>query len=221
MKQAIQRIVVVSIVAASFAGCMRSDERKPSQSAAKETVGTGGAPVAANPDAVRDSKNTINDVPVTKNDAGTPGTQTGPRAEDAKVESNITELGGGVVRDEKRDGKPIIGVNLNDAKITDKELKVVGGLAKLQHLSLIRTPVTDAGLKELSGLKDLETLVLTRTQVTDAGLKELEGLTSLKTLGLSGTAVTSAGLKDLRPIQTLRNLYLSDHYCPVERFRNR
>src|SRR5437899_2450557 len=87
------------------------------------------------------------------------------RADEATAVKAVENLGGKVTRDDKRPGKPVIGVNLNS------------------------TGVTDAGLKELKDLKQLTSLDLTGTGVTGAGLKELADLKQFTSLSLAGTKV--------------------------------
>src|ERR1700687_868381 len=101
------------------------------------------------------------------------------RADDAAVVKAVEKLGGKVTVDVKRPGKPIVGVDLKGARITDAELKELKDLKELRELNLFGTPVTDAGLKELKDLKNLQTLSLSYTPVTDAGLEELKALKRL------------------------------------------
>ena len=81
---------------------------------------------------------------------------------------------------------------------TNKSLRAISNLDKLETLSLSRTNVTDAGLVHLKGLTELTYLGLNRTQITDAGLVHLKELTSLETLSLYNTQVTDAGLVHLK-----------------------
>jgi internalin A len=94
-------------------------------------------------------------------------------AEDKAV-AFVEKLGGRVTRDEKRPGKPVIGVRLSFSAVTDVGLKELAPLKNLTCLYLAATQVTDAGLKGLAPLKNLTTLHLSRTKVTDAGVQELQ-----------------------------------------------
>src|ERR1700722_7637913 len=133
----------------------------------------------------------------------------------------ITNRHGGVFRDEKAAGKPVIEVFFfpcfpgtpveswhpvvdTDIKKLAKELAT---LKKLRTLDLSHTEVTDAGLKELSPLKQLRTLKLSGS-ITDTGLKALAALPQLQTLDLHSTDVTDAGLKHLAAFEQLRSLDL-------------
>src|SRR5262245_11608864 len=107
------------------------------------------------------------------------------RADEAAAVKMIEKLGGKITRDDKRPGKPVVGVDLKS------------------------TPVTDAGLKELKKLKSLVWLGLSGTKVTDTGLKELKELGHLQYLDLSKTAITDAGLKELKELKNLEDLYLT------------
>src|SRR5207253_160541 len=119
------------------------------------------------------------------------------RADEAMAIEAIKKLGGRVEVDAKRPGQPVVGVDLDNTKVTDAGLKVLKELKSLQFLDL-GDKVTDAGLKELRELKNLQTLYLNGTKVTDTGLKELKDLKNLRTLEVAFTAVTDAGVKELK-----------------------
>jgi hypothetical protein len=82
--------------------------------------------------------------------------------------------------------------------MTDRSMRVVGGLTELRVLGLGQTKITDAGLAQLRGLTKLKILRLNGTRVTDGGLKYLSGLPSLRELDLNKTAVTAAGIRALK-----------------------
>jgi len=86
--------------------------------------------------------------------------------------SAIIKLGGGVTRDAKLPGRPVVGVDLRDTKVTDSDLKDLKELRGLQVLDLSDNKITDAGLKNLKELKGLRTLDLINTKITDVGLKD-------------------------------------------------
>jgi internalin A len=96
------------------------------------------------------------------------------RADEAAAVKAVEKLGGRVIVDTKRPGKPVVGVDLDRTKVTDAALKELKELKSLRKLDLTNTKVTDAALKELKELKSLEVLFLTGTKVTDAGVKELQ-----------------------------------------------
>jgi internalin A len=120
------------------------------------------------------------------------------RADEAGVIKAVEALGGKVTVDDKQPGKPVVGVNLDESKVTDNDLKQLKEFKKLQTLSLDSTKITDAGLKELKEITSLQALSLNGTKVTDNGLKELKELKNLKSLAVAGTAVTDAGVKELK-----------------------
>src|SRR5437868_6633691 len=120
------------------------------------------------------------------------------RADEATAIEAIKKLGGRVEVDAKRPGQPVVGVDLDNTKVTDAGLKELKEVKSLQTLYLSVTAVTDAGLKELKELKNLQTLYLNGTKVTDRGLKELKDLKNLRTLEVAFTAVTDAGVKELK-----------------------
>ncbi len=129
-----------------------------------------------------------------------------PNADEAKAVAEIEKLGGKVTVDEKSQGKPAIGVDLNGTQVTDVGLKHLKGFKNLQSLCLEYTKVTDAGMEHLKGLTKLQDLSLGGTMVSDAGLEHLRGLTNLQMLHLDGTNVTDAGLKHLKGWTKLRSL---------------
>src|SRR5438045_4074984 len=77
-----------------------------------------------------------------------------------KAVARVEKLGGRVTRDEKRPGRPVVAVNLDELNGTDAALKELAAFPHLRKLSLRETDVTDTGLKELSPLKNLTTLDL-------------------------------------------------------------
>src|SRR5947209_7558853 len=131
------------------------------------------------------------------------------RADEATAIEAIKKLGGRVEVDAKRPGQPVVGVDLDNTKVTDAGLKVLKQLKSLQFLDM-GDNVTDAGLKELKELKHLQSLGLGYTEVTDAGLKELKELKSLQALNLRDTKITDAGLKELKELKSLQRLDLDN-----------
>lgn len=92
----------------------------------------------------------------------------------------------------------ILRINLNQKKITDKDLEQLTPLVDLEALELHTTPVTDAGLDAIAQLKGLQELELSLTNVTDKGLEKLAPLTNLKKLYLYNTRVTKEGVEALQ-----------------------
>ncbi len=134
-----------------------------------------------------------------------------PRATAGQEEAiaAIKKLGGKVMIDNKRDGKPVVGVDLSDTKVTDADLALLKQLPDLQLLRLAVTGVTGDGLEHLKGLKKLDFLVLERTKITDKSLARLKVIPSLQTLDLGGTSVGDEGVAHLKSLDRLVFLNLS------------
>ena len=96
------------------------------------------------------------------------------RADEASAVKAVEKLGGKITRDDKLPGKPVIGVDLYGAQVTDAGLKELKDLNQLTSLDLHQTQVTDAGLKELKDLKQLTSLNVYETQVTANGVADLQ-----------------------------------------------
>ncbi len=84
---------------------------------------------------------------------------------------------------------------------TDRGLRGLRGLAKLDAIYVNGSNVTDAGLEQLRGLTRLTRLSLSsgvdESAMSDAGLAHLQGLTRLKYLDLDGSRVSGLGLLQL------------------------
>jgi hypothetical protein len=129
--------------------------------------------------------------------------------EQEKAIAEIEKLGGSVTFYDNNPLKPVYGVYLWNANVTDAALEHLEGLTQLQILYLGGGNVTDAGLKHLKGLTQLQILDLDG-YVTDAGLEDLKGLNQLQRLDLGGTDITDAGLEHLKGLTQLNHLYLID-----------
>jgi hypothetical protein len=117
----------------------------------------------------------------------------------------IEKLGGKV---EFNTAGEVIKVDLNNAKITDRDLKLLERFPELEWLDLRITPITDDGISRLRSLRKLKFLNLFRTELTDSGLAELKGLTGIETLLIGSTKVTDNGLKSLEGFTKLRKISL-------------
>jgi hypothetical protein len=126
-----------------------------------------------------------------------------PRAGQQLAVVAVEQFGGSVVRDFKRDGDPVVKVDLADKPVSDADLVPLKGLTQLNALVLRKTRVTDAGLANLLAIGKLRNLDLDHTPITDAGLTHLGELTSLRDLRLARTGITDAGLAHLRPLTKL------------------
>ncbi len=146
--------------------------------------------------------------------------------------ANVVKLGGKVERTPQLDGTDLIGIDLNELKITDADLLSLRGLKHVKgarNWFLQGVPITDEGAKVLAEIPDLNVVCLDRTKVTGAGLKHVkvywrlslrdtpvndEGLKALSghkhlpQLDLAGTQITDAGLRALKDLKQLRTLIL-------------
>ena len=87
-------------------------------------------------------------------------------------------------------------VDLQRSEVTDEDLKIVGQLTNLSRLRLDGNKVSDKGLRDLSGLQKLEILNLYGNEgVTDAGLVVLAQMPALQRVYLWNTGVTAKGAR--------------------------
>lgn len=117
----------------------------------------------------------------------------------------VEKLGGKV---ELNAAGEVIKVDLNNAKITDADLKLLERFPELEWLDVRVTPIGDEGVAHIRGLKKLKFLNIARTNVGDKGLESLRGLTQLETLLMAHTKFTDGGLKNLEQLKNLRKLSL-------------
>jgi len=124
------------------------------------------------------------------------------------------------------------GLDLQDTKVTDAELKDLAALKNLSWLDLRNTKVTDAGLTELARLKKLTMLAVDGTNVTDASLRTMresgllhalcrvygkgnrpsdrpKSVEEVYHLDLRDTQVTDAGLRELGSLKNLTYIDLT------------
>ncbi|HVF30726.1 MAG TPA: amidohydrolase family protein, partial [Pyrinomonadaceae bacterium] len=125
------------------------------------------------------------------------------KAADAAAVAEIQKLGG---RIETNAGGGVVKIDLNNAKLTDNDLRHIERFHELEWLDLRITPVTDEGVARLGGLRKLKFLNLFRTGLSDKGLASLQGLNNLETLLIGRTLITDAGLKNLESFSKLRKL---------------
>jgi imidazolonepropionase-like amidohydrolase len=124
-------------------------------------------------------------------------------AEERRAATEIEKLGGKVEFNANRE---VVKVDLNNARITDADLKLLEKFTELEWLDLRVTPVTDEGISHIAGLRRLKFLNLFRTNLSDKGLASLRGLIDLETLLMGGTRVTDEGLKNVERFTKLRKL---------------
>lgn len=112
-------------------------------------------------------------------------------------------------------------LDLSGCELTDNDLRPLGKLKLLRSLELSHNPkITDVGLAHLGGVNRLETLSLNETGVTDAGLATLAECEELRELSLATTKVTDAGFKHLAALSSLENLNVSDCKIKDDGFRH-
>src|SRR5688572_28063264 len=123
--------------------------------------------------------------------------------EERRAANEIEKLGGKVEFNSKRE---VVKVDLNNAKITDADLKHLEKFTELEWLDVRVTAIGDAGAAHLSNLRKLKFLNISRTNLSDKGLASLRGLTELETLLLGTTKITDDGLKHIERFSKLRKL---------------
>jgi len=123
--------------------------------------------------------------------------------EEHRAAAQIEKLGGKV---EFNSNREVIKVDLNNAKISDVDLKLLERFTELEWLDLRITPISDEGVSHLAGLRKLKFLNLFRTSLSDKGLANLRGLTDLETLLIGGTKITDSGLANVERLAKLRKL---------------
>jgi hypothetical protein len=132
----------------------------------------------------------------------------------AKAVAAIEKLGGKVEIDGTLPGKPVVAVDLAQAKIKDDDLACLVACTELRKLQLERATITDAALVHIRGLAKLELLnlkVLSGNRpfgITDKGLVHLKDLKQLKRLFLNGANITDQGLENLKGLTELEWLVL-------------
>lgn len=124
-------------------------------------------------------------------------------AEERRAAAEIEKLGGKV---ELNASRAVVKVDLNNAKISDADLKLLEKFTELEWLDVRVTPIGDEGIAHLAGLRKLKFLNVFRTNMSDKGLAGLRGLTELETLLMGGTRVTDEGLKNIERFTKLKKL---------------
>jgi tetratricopeptide (TPR) repeat protein len=132
----------------------------------------------------------------------------GVPAEQEAVVAEIKKAGGLVSVDGGSPGKPVLKIDLMNAKFTDAGLERLKVLTQLERLDLSGTQITDAGLTHLTALTQLQTLNLSKTQITDAGLEHLKKMPQLRNLQVGDTKITDDGLACFAEMPQLRMLSL-------------
>ena len=105
---------------------------------------------------------------------------------------------------------PLRSLALSTSFFSNRALKEISHMEKLEVLDLSGTNVDDEGLKQLAQLKHLKTLYLKgREKITNKGLANFAPLSNLETLNLSkDTWITGVGLGAIASLPSLRILRL-------------
>lgn len=93
--------------------------------------------------------------------------------------------------------------------ITDEDIKLLLHVKKqLAWLKLNDTKVSDSALSVIGQCINLTLLQLNNTKITDKGLGLIKNLNKLQSLSLVGTKVTAKGILQLQSIKGLQSIYL-------------
>ena len=124
----------------------------------------------------------------------------------------IVRLGSAPVTDGALHGlrytKTLTELHLSGTKVTDTEMRELGGLDKLRVLDVSNTVVQGDGFDRLP--TSLRKLVLDGSKFDNRGAKHLARLTELVTLSAAGCPVSDAGLVALKSSTKLTKVTLAD-----------
>ncbi len=116
----------------------------------------------------------------------------------------IADLGGSVSRNSSGQ---VIGVDLQNAWITDADLKQLRDFPALEQIDLSYTKISDAGLEQIVDLPNVKVLNLYYAEyVTDVGVAHVENWKHLEYLNVRGTKVTSTVFEHVAGMTALRFL---------------
>jgi formylglycine-generating enzyme required for sulfatase activity/Leucine-rich repeat (LRR) protein len=99
-------------------------------------------------------------------------------------------------------------LNRQGAKVTDRGVAHLRGLANLRSLSLDGADLTDAALDHVQEMKSLRGLEISGAKITDKALERLAGLPELRAVAVLGCSITDAGLVHFQALPQLQGLYL-------------
>ncbi|RYZ60134.1 MAG: hypothetical protein EOO14_07595 [Chitinophagaceae bacterium] len=111
--------------------------------------------------------------------------------------------------------KQLVWLKLNDARITDEHLVIIGQLTSLRTLYLNNTVITDKGLLALKPLANLQVLSVVNTKVSAAGLASLSKMKNLHSLFAYQTAVKVADTPMLRKTFPLASIDIGGYTLPL------
>ena len=83
-------------------------------------------------------------------------------------------------------------------RLTDSQVKQIGGLTRLKSLELVNCDLSDKGFAELARSKTVARILLPCPSITDASVEHLASMKQLTTLDISGTRITEAGFNKLK-----------------------
>ena len=93
--------------------------------------------------------------------------------------------------------------------VTDKSLKYLGKLSKLEVIIIAYSKIGDSGIKHLKNISKLRELELQSAHVSDEGLKQLIPLTYLERVDLSyNDRLTDKCLEHLQKLRKVRCVFL-------------
>lgn len=89
-------------------------------------------------------------------------------------------------------------LTLQDAKISESQMAVIGQMQNLTRLRLQNNPITDAGLQKIESLPFLESLNLIGTDITDEALASIKKMPELKSVYLWQTNISEEAIGQLK-----------------------
>lgn len=108
---------------------------------------------------------------------------------ETSTSQSIVRLGGKITFAPDSQEGTVVGVDLSDLPVTDRDLRSLPEMPHLRTLNLTATQVSRSGLKTCLRWKGLRSLDLTATTITDTDLKILGQFKKLERLILRGTSI--------------------------------
>jgi hypothetical protein len=126
---------------------------------------------------------------------------------EARVLDTIKAHKGEVVRDAKREGKPVIKVVVSSSEADDSVAADLLIFPELRELDMRFTGLSNDGLKQIAKMKKLETLLVSGcNNLSDEGLEVLSDMPRLRTLAVNGIFYYNDGIERLGRVKTLESL---------------
>lgn len=101
-------------------------------------------------------------------------------------------------------------LTLAQVRVGDGALDTMESLPLLTHLDLTASGIGDAEVRKLTALKKLQSLNLADTQITNRALTYLKDLPSLTELVLANTRIADNGIANLEELKQLKKLNLAN-----------